>query len=397
MLGGWWQSIKEGYGEGGINGVAGAIAGLATGYADFVGAGLSNGYKEAKDSWSFMGAIGGFGFMDSIIKGVKDGWSWVAETVKGLFTNTTSQQAPEPASETIPALSILELRRRLKEKGNSENEEVLANKLLDYMEKIAERQSANKDKVENGEWYSAFDNTKEAFDYIQTKKLLGEPLTADDARMLAQTMKQRTANGEFAKEFADYIRDNSDKFDGFKIEGLDVKDDKSIIEFANHLSKTSCFINTIFMNIVLSPVTEGVPQSFGDMYVKAQESKLIGENGINSTQSMNTEKGVQAWIDGIIGAGKLDVEGYFKGDGTKESDIMNKIQDLAGKGALASGGRIDAITHSMMQALVNGTWGIFDTGKYSFVNPRPYGEAFDKYYGRNNTSSFWILTIQKIK
>jgi hypothetical protein len=153
-------------------------------------------------------------------------------------------------------------------------------------------------------------------------------------------------------------------------------------------------MNTIFMNIVLSPLTEGVPNSWGDMYVKALGNGLIKSDGRNSTQYVNTKTGVQAWVDGIIGKdingeSKLVVEGYFKGDGTKSSDIIKKIQALAYRGVLAAGGRNNG--HSMTQFITNRTWGVYDTGWPRSKSPRPYGDRFSLWYKKEKTSSFWIL------
>jgi len=127
------------------------------------------------------------------------------------------------------------------------------------------------------------------------------------------------------------------------------------------------------------------------MYVKALEKGLIGNDGISSTQYMNTREGLQAWVDGIIGEGKLTVEGYFKGDGTKNSEIIKKIQQLATRGVMASGGRFSNNNHSMMQFLTKGAWGVYDTGWPRSNRARPFGTPYDKYYRRNDINSFWIL------
>jgi hypothetical protein len=109
---------------------------------------------------------------------------------------------------------------------------------------------------------------------------------------------------------------------------------------------------------------------------------------------MNTQKGVQSWVDGIIGKNKLIVEGYFKGDGTEAKDIMRKIQMLANKGVSASGGRFHNNGHSMMQFLTGGIWGIFDTGMPSYNKTRPVGSPFYEFYTPSDTSSFWILKLK---
>ena len=216
--------------------------------------------------------------------------------------------------------------------------------------------------------------------------------------MLAQTMKQMKDGGKFSREFADFIRNNRDKFAGFEIPGLDLGDDESINAFAINVTKGACFINTIFMNIVLSAETEGVPKSWGDMYVKAMENGLLQKDGVSSTQYMNTRDGVQAWVDGIIGKGvtgesKLTVEGYFKNESTGETDVMELIQQLATRGVLASGGRFGNNSHSMMQFLNGGTWGVYDTGRPSYSTPRPFGSSYTKWYTKPSVvDSYWILS-----
>jgi hypothetical protein len=386
MISGWWASIRGGYKD---EGLLGGFAGAVSGYADFVATGMSNAYDDTKKSWTFMNLLGGFGVIDSVLGYAGQALSWLKETISNLFSGKNNSN-PENAPENLGSENLAGAIRKLKETEHSLKNAEMISKLEQYQQKIADKEQANEQKAENGEWYSVFENTKEAFDYIQTKKELGLPLDANDAKMLAQTMKQRNENGQFAKELSDFIRDNKDKFAGFKIPGLDLEDNKSIENFADKISKGSCFINTIFMNIVLSSVKDGVPASWGDMYLKAMESGLIQKDGISSTQYMNTQKGVQSWVDGIIGKNKLIVEGYFKGDGTPSSEMFQKIQTLANRGVLASGGRFKNNHHSMMQALTGGTWGVYDTGFPSSKNPRPYGTPYDVFYGED-TNSFWIL------
>jgi len=268
---------------------------------------------------------------------------------------------------------------------------------MEYQAKINAKETANKDKAAKGEGYTVFDSTEEAVDYIQTKKELGLPLDANDARMLVQSMKQMKEGGHFAKEIENFIWKNKDKFQSLKIEGLDFNKKESITALAQRLSAGSCFINTMFSNIVLSSVTDGAPKSWGDMYLKALENGLISKNdGISSTQYMNTRKGVQAWVDGIIGKdvngnSKLKVDGYFKNERTPDMDVMQKIQQLATRGVFASGGRVKE-SHSMMQFLTNGTWGVYDTGRPSLSTPREFGNLYTNWYTKPSViDSYWIL------
>jgi hypothetical protein len=211
-------------------------------------------------------------------------------------------------------------------------------------------------------------------------------------------MKQMKEGGHFAKEIENFIWKNKDKFQSLKIEGLDFNKKESITALAQRLSAGSCFINTMFSNIVLSSVTDGAPKSWGDMYLKALENGLISKNdGISSTQYMNTRKGVQAWVDGIIGKdvngnSKLKVDGYFKNERTPDMDVMQKIQQLATRGVFASGGRFKENHHSMTQVLMGGTWGIMDTGWPKDSKARPFGDRYSQWYKRDDTYSFWILT-----
>ena len=76
---------------------------------------------------------------------------------------------------------------------------------MEYQAKINAKETANKDKAAKGEGYTVFDSTEEAVDYIQTKKELGLPLDANDARMLVQSMKQMKEGGHFAKEIENFI------------------------------------------------------------------------------------------------------------------------------------------------------------------------------------------------
>jgi len=126
------------------------------------------------------------------------------------------------------------------------------------------------------------------------------------------------------------------------------------------------------------------------MYVKAMEGGLLQKDGMKSTQYMNTQEGVQKWVDTLVGEDKLQVFGYFQGDGDASSKIFNNIQLLIDNEVLVSGGRFDN-HHSMMQFYEQGYWRIFDTGRPGRNGPRSYGTIYDEFYKYYNTNSFWIL------
>ena len=145
------------------------------------------------------------------------------------------------------------------------------------------------------------------------------------------------------------------------------------------------------MNVIVSQEKEGVPQSWGEMYLKALDGGLLQKDGVSTTQYMNRRDGIQNWVDTLIGKDRLVVEGLFPEDRLSSGDIFNRIPELLNSGVLASGGRFLNNTHSMMQFIVNNNWGIFDTGWRREPGARPYGVPYDVFYREKNTNSYWIL------
>jgi hypothetical protein len=262
------NNVFEDYDSGGVLGV--------------ITEGISREYNETIDGWTFMKLMGSTA--GSAISGIQQGWNWMKETVGGWFAGEEQQQTKDLSPVIVDDDSYAAQIRKIRELEQSGKDKDLIQRLLEYQIKIEAQEEANKEKAENGEYCSVFENTEEAFDYIQTKKELGLPLDANDAKMLAQTKKQMKDGGQFSNEFANYIKENKDKFSEFNIPELDLEDNESINVFAINVTKSACFINTIFMNIVLSNVTEGVPNSWGDMYVKAMDRGLLNMCVVNSSQ-----------------------------------------------------------------------------------------------------------------
>jgi len=148
MLGGWWESIRREYEEGGLLAGAGAVA---AGYAGLVMSGLVTGYEDAKQSWAFMGMIGGFGVIDSALSLAKEGWSWLKDAVGGLFGgehNSDIQRTTDSAANTQAKISEIEAMIEKIAKSNPEEAEWLSEKVKMMQQGIIVNELDKSDRVD---------------------------------------------------------------------------------------------------------------------------------------------------------------------------------------------------------------------------------------------------------
>jgi hypothetical protein len=148
MLGGWWESIRREYDEGGLLAGGGAVA---TGYAGLMVSGLVTGYEEAKQSWSFMGMIGGFEAVDKIIGLASGGWSWLKDEVSGLFAGENIpdiQSAADSTADIQSKISEIEAMIKKIEKSNPDEAEWLREKIKMMREGIIVNELDKNDRVD---------------------------------------------------------------------------------------------------------------------------------------------------------------------------------------------------------------------------------------------------------
>jgi hypothetical protein len=267
----------------------------------------------------------------------------------------------------------------------------LQKKLAEYEGRISaiENDAAYAKMDKKGVWYSTFENSKEAVDYIQTKKELGLDITEEDRELLARTLWQ-ASDKPLSNEMKDMISANKDLFKNIK--GLDVNNPESVAKFADTFASKACVLNVLFMNIVTSSLKDGVPASFSDMYKKLMEEGKIQADGISLTGSINDMSNLQNIVNTIVGANnKLKVEGYSINQGLSSKQVYNKFYELLSNSSILNvGGRISG--HSIYLFNQGYTWGEYDTGRPGKKSPRPYGQDYDLDFKPYNTSSFYWLT-----
>ncbi len=376
-----FESISEIYN----NKENGGITGLLSAYAGKIGSDVMNSLK----SWSVTSVLATAG--SAVLGGLQSFGKWLVESVSNLFSDNDDpvRDKNEDARLTVLEHQIDEKMKEYREGKITQDE--LQKKLAEYEGRISaiENDAAYAKMDKKGVWYTTFENSKEAVDYIQTKKELGLDVTEEDRELLARTLWQ-ASDKPLSNEMKDMISANKDLFK--KIKGLDVNDPESVAKFADKFASKACVMNVLFMNIVTSSLKDGVPASFGDMYLKLMKDEKIQGDGISLTGSINDLNNLQNIVNTIIGDdNSLKVNGYSINQGLSSKEVYNKFFEvLQDSNILNVGGRMSG--HSIYLFNQGDTWGEYDSGRPGKRSPRPYGQDYDKDFKPYNTSSFYWLT-----
>ncbi|PKL15438.1 MAG: hypothetical protein CVV49_21255, partial [Spirochaetae bacterium HGW-Spirochaetae-5] len=360
----------------------GGITGLLSAYAGKIGSDVMNSLK----SWTVTSLLATAGSV--VLGGLQSFGKWLVDSVSNMFSDNDDSEIDknEDARLTVLEHQIDEKMKEYREGKITKDE--LQKKLAEYEGRISaiENDAAYAKMDKKGVWYTTFENSKEAVDYIQTKKELGLDITEEDRELLARTLWQ-AKDKPLSNEVNDMINANKDIFR--KILGSKVDDPTAVAAFANEFASKACVMNVLFMNIVTSSLKDGVPASFSDMYLKLMKDGKIQGDGISLAESINDMNGLQILVDSIVGKNQLKVNGFSYKQGLSQSTVYNNFFNmLKDSSIINAGGRVNG--HSYYLFNQGTTWGELDTGWHNQAGPRSYGRDFRKDFKDNADSFYWL-------
>ncbi|HPB83809.1 MAG TPA: hypothetical protein PK200_17345, partial [Spirochaetota bacterium] len=232
----------------------------------------------------------------------------------------------------------------------SENEKRLLKTVSNELNTVEEY---NKRIGENGEKSLTHE---EIIEYVNKKARLSnalgltDKLTPGDMELLQKTLRQSVSryasdgldkNGPLVKSLVNMIKNNTNVFDGeyegkrrdtrFKniytkqTERLDPTNDQSILRFAQHIADNACRLVGTYGAMIASGA-EGVPSSFGELYLKAYTSRNDATGGY-ILDHINLRGSDQNFVDKVMGSNNVLEVAQVSGRGAQLLQNLSKQYD----------------------------------------------------------------------